>query len=134
MPWRFQCSDREQFSMLSFKAWLAPASVAVVLCANSAAQADCPAPFTVKDAAGNSQNIAEINDASNNCVFPDAITDGGGAANRAAVKAASTTPAATDPALVVGVSPNSLGCAGASIANTTSTAISLTANTQIING
>ena len=109
--------------MLSFKAWLAPAAVAAVLCANSAAQAACPAPFTVKDAAGASQNIAEINDASNNCVFPNAITDGGGAANRAAVKAASTTPAATDPALVVAASPNSLGCAGASIANTTVTPI-----------
>ena len=98
------------------------------------AQASCPSPFTVKDSTGTTQNVAEINDLSNNCVFPNAITDGGGAANRAAVKAASTAPAATDPALVVGLSPNSLGCAGASISNTTSTAISITANTQIITG
>lgn len=100
----------------------------------TAAQAACPSPFTVKDSTGTAQNVAEINDASNNCVFPSAITDGGGAANRAAVKAASTTPAATDPALVVGVSPNSLGCSGAGVANTTSTPISVTASTQIITG
>ena len=100
----------------------------------TAAQASCPSPFTVKDSTGTTQNVAEINDASNNCVFPNAITDGGGAANRAAVKAASTAPAATDPALVVSVSPNSLGCAGASVANTTSTPVSITASTQIITG
>jgi len=97
----------------------------------TAAQAACPSPFTVKDSTGTAQNVVEINDASNNCVFPSAITDGGGAANRAAVKAANTTPAATDPALVVGVSPNSLGCTGAGVANTTSTPISVTASTQI---
>jgi hypothetical protein len=108
--------------------------VAAAMGCGTSAQAACPSPFTVKDSTGTTQNVAEINDANNNCVFPNAITDGGGAANRAAVKAASTSPAAADPALVVGVSPNSLGCAGASIANTTSTPISLTANTQIISG
>ena len=114
--------------------WISAAAIAVAMIGASAAQAACPNPFTVKDATGTTQNVAEINDASNNCVFPNAITDGGGAANRAAVKAASTSPAATDPALVVGVSPNSLGCAGASIANSTSTPISITASTQIITG
>ena len=117
------------------KLWILTSLFTAAVGYGPVAQAACPSPFTVKDATGTSQNVAEINDArSNNCVFPNAITDGGGAANRAAVKAATTSPAATDPALVVGVSPNSLGCAGASIANTTSTAISLTANTQIING
>ncbi len=116
------------------KIWILAALVAAVVGCGTAARAACPSPFTVKDSTGTSQNVAEINDASNNCVFPNAITDGGGAANRAAVKAAGTSPAATDPALVVGVSPNSLGCAGASIANTASTPISVTANTQIIPG
>src|SRR5215469_9221726 len=114
--------------------WIWAAAFAAIIGCGTAAQAACPSPFTVKDATGTSQNVAEINDASNNCVFPNAITDGGGAANRAAVKAATTSPAATDPALVVGVSPNSLGCAGASIANTTSTPISITTTTQIISG
>jgi hypothetical protein len=100
----------------------------------SAAHAACPSPFTVKDAAGTTQNVAEVNDASNNCIFPNAITDGGGAANRAAVKAASTAPAATDPALVVTLSPNGGGCLGAGVANTSSTPISITANTNIITG
>lgn len=108
--------------------------IAAAMGCGTAAQATCPSPFTVKDSTGTTQNVAEINDASNNCVFPNAITDGGGAANRAAVKAASTSPAPTDPALVVGVSPNSLGCAGASVANTTSTPINITSNTQIITG
>jgi hypothetical protein len=114
--------------------WISAAAIAVAMIGASAAQAACPNPFTVKDASGTTQNVAEINDMSNNCVFPNAITDGGGAANRAAVKAASTSPAATDPALVVSVSPNSLGCAGASVANTTSTPVSITASTQIITG
>jgi hypothetical protein len=116
------------------KIWILAAVVAATVACGPAARAACPSPFTVKDSTGTSQNVAEINDASNNCVFPNAITDGAGAANRAAVKAASTAPAATDPALVVGVSPNSLGCAGASIANTTSTPISITSGTQIISG
>ena len=38
-----------------------------------------PGPFTVKDSTGTTQNVAEINDASNNCVFPNTITDGAGA-------------------------------------------------------
>ena len=114
--------------------WIWAAAFAAIIGCGTAAQAACPSPFTVKDSTGTSQNVAEINDAGNNCVFPNAITDGGGAANRAAVKAASTSPAATDPALVVGISPNSLGCAGAGIANTISTPINITANTQIISG
>ena len=108
--------------------------IGAAMSCGTGAQATCPSPFTVKDSTGATQNVAEINDVSNNCVFPNAITDGGGAANRAAVKSASTSPAATDPALVVGVSPNSLGCAGAGIANTMSTPINVTANTQIISG
>jgi hypothetical protein len=115
------------------KLWVAAALFAAVG-GCTAAQAACPSPFPVKDSTGTVQNVAEINDTSNNCVFPNAITDGGGAANRAAVKAATTVPAVTDPALVVSVSPNSLGCTGAGIANTTSTPISITANTQIITG
>ena len=114
--------------------WISAAAIAVAMIGDSAAQAACPNPFTVKDASGTTQNVAEINDASNNCVFPNAITDGGGAANRAAVKGPSTPPVATDPALVVTQSPNGLGCAGAGIANTTSTPVSITAGTQIITG
>jgi hypothetical protein len=116
------------------KIWILAVLIAAATGCGTAAQASCPSPFTVKDSTGTTQNVAEINDASNNCVFPNAITDGGGAANRAAVKAASTSPAATDPALVVGMSPNSLGCAGAGIANTMSTPINVTANMQIISG
>jgi hypothetical protein len=116
------------------KIWMLAVALAAVIGCGPAAQATCPSPFTVKDSTGTTQNVAEINDASNNCVFPNAITDGGGAANRAAVKAASTSPAATDPALVVTLSPNSLGCTGAGIANTTSTPISITTNTQIVTG
>ncbi len=116
------------------KIWILAVLIVAAMACGTAAQATCPSPFTVKDSTGTTQNVAEINDASNNCVFPNAITDGGGAANRAAVKAANTSPSAADPALVVGVSPNSLGCAGASIGNTTSTPINVTANTQIISG
>lgn len=116
------------------KIWILAASVAAAMGCGTEAHATCPSPFTVKDSAGTVQNVAGINDANNNCVFPNAITDGGGAANRATVKAGSSSPAAADPALVVGVSPNSLGCAGTSIANTTSTPISVTTNTQIISG
>jgi len=116
------------------KIWILAASVAAAMGCGTAAHAACPSAFTVKDATGSTQNVAGINDANNNCVFPNAITDGGGAANRAAVKAGSTSPAATDSALVISVSPNSLGCAGASIANTISTPISVTTTTQIISG
>jgi len=80
------------------KIWILAIPIAAAIGCGTAAQATCPSPFTVKDSTGTTQNVAEINDASNNCVFPNAITDGGGAANRAAVKAASTSPAATDPA------------------------------------
>jgi hypothetical protein len=114
--------------------WIWVAAIAVAMIDASAAQAACPSPFTIKDSTGTTQNVAEINDASNNCVFPNAITDGGGAANRAAVKAASTAPAATDPALVVAISPNGQGCGGSGVTNTTSTPISITANTRIIIG
>src|SRR5262249_35749388 len=100
----------------------------------TAAHAACPSAFTVKDATGSTQNVVGINNTNNNCVFPNAITDCGGAANRATVKAGSASPAPADPALVVGVSPNSLGCAGASIANTISTPINVTTSTQIISG
>ena len=119
---------------MMFRNWIMAALFAAAMGIGTPAQAVCPSPFTVKDSTGTAQNVAGINDASNNCVFPNAITDGGGAANRAAVKAASTGPVATDPALVVSVSPNSLGCAGMPITSTTSTPISITASTQIING
>ena len=99
------------------KIWILAASVAAAMGCGTAAHATCPSPFTVKDSTGTTQNVTGINDANNNCVFPNAITDGGGAANRAAVKAGSTSPAPVDAALVVSVSPNSLGCAGASIAS-----------------
>jgi hypothetical protein len=116
------------------KIWILTLLVAGAISCGSVAQAGCPSPFTVKDSTGATQNVAEINDASNNCVFPNAITDGGGAANRAAVKAASTVLLATDPALVVTISPNGQGCGGAGVANTTSTPISITANSRIITG
>ena len=54
--------------------------------------------------------------------------------NTITVKAASTTPVTTDTALVVGLSPNTLGCAGQSIANTKKATISQTASAQIIAG
>src|SRR5207237_1731340 len=50
--------------------------------------------------------------------------------NTVTVKAASTTPVATDTALVVGFSPNTLGCAGQSIANTKKAVLSQTASAQ----
>jgi hypothetical protein len=115
------------------KIWILAASVAAAMGCGTA-HATCPNPFTVKDSTGTTQNVAGINDATNNCVFPNAITDGSGAANRAAVKAGSVSPATADPALVVSVSPNSLGCAGASIANTVSTPINVTTSTQIVSG
>jgi hypothetical protein len=116
------------------KIWILAASVAAAMGCGTAAHATCPSPFTVKDSTGTTQNVAGINDANSNCVFPNAITDGGGAANRAAVKAGSTSPAATDPALVVSVSPNSLRCTGAGIANTISTPVNIAGSTQIITG
>ncbi len=54
--------------------------------------------------------------------------------NTVTVKAASTSPVASDTALVVGISPNTLGCAGQAIASTKKAALSQTASAQIITG
>jgi hypothetical protein len=78
--------------------------------------------------------LKEVTDGSGNLGPTQALCDGVALANCTAVKAASTSPAATDPAVVVAISPNSLGCAGASIANTVSTPISLTAGGTLISG
>jgi hypothetical protein len=81
--------------------------------------AACPSPITVKDASGTTQNMTTVLDASSNCESVSAIVDGAGT-NKMTVKAASTAPAATDLAAVVGISPNSpmvgtAGSAGASV-------------------
>jgi hypothetical protein len=68
--------------------------------------AACPSPFVAKDGTGASQNLASVNNGSNNCEFPYVIGDGAGATNFAAVKAASTAAVAGDPALAVTMSPN----------------------------
>jgi hypothetical protein len=101
------------------------------------AHAACPVPFAVRDGLGATQSMEAVNDASNNCEFVNTIGDGGGAANRAAVKAASTAPTATDPALVVSLSPNGTvnpGCAGQTIGNTLIAQVNLTASGRIITG
>ncbi len=63
--------------------------------------------------------------------LPVKLTDG---TNAVAVKAGSTSVSASDAVLAVGLSPNNLGCAGASIANTKIAVVNQTANTQIITG
>lgn len=55
---------------------------------------------------GTGANIKTVTDGSSNNGPVTAIGDGSALANIAAVKAASTAPGATDPALVVGISPN----------------------------
>ena len=54
--------------------------------------------------------------------------------NSISVKAGAATPVAADTALVVGLSPNTLGCAGQSIANTKKATLSQIASAQIITG
>jgi hypothetical protein len=63
--------------------------------------------------------------------FPAKLTDG---TNVAAIKAGSTSVSASDPALAVGLSPNNLGCAGASVANTQVAVVNTAANAQVIAG
>src|SRR5690242_11411017 len=69
--------------------------------------------ITTKDAAGVTQTFDVITDASSHFGAATATCDGTALAQCAAVKAASTAPVATDPALVVTLSPNAgLGAAG----------------------
>lgn len=56
---------------------------------------------------GTGANMKEVTDGSSNNVPVVSIGDGSAAANLAAVKAASTAAATTDPAVVVSLSPNS---------------------------
>jgi hypothetical protein len=72
---------------------------AFILC-SSQAMAVCPTPLTGKDAAGTTQNFGVTVDGSGNCYGNVGIVDGTNAANKAAVKAASTAAAQTDPAVV----------------------------------
>lgn len=60
----------------------------------------------VKDAAGNTKTYAVRTDGSGNFLADVVLCDGTAGANCAAVKAASTAAGATDPALVVAISPN----------------------------
>lgn len=62
--------------------------------------------ITVKDSTGTTQTYFIITNGSAQFVGAQAICDGAAAANCAAVKAASTAAAATDPAMVVAISPN----------------------------
>jgi len=67
---------------------------------------------TGKDAAGTTHTWDVITDGSGNFVWMQGICDGVAAAQCAAVKAASTAPAATDPSMVVTLSQNAgLGAA-----------------------
>ena len=102
-----------------------------LLLSSTAAFAACPSPYVSKDGNGTATNMAEINDASGNCVFPSAITDGGGAANRAAVKPASTAAVATDPAVVVAISPNSAAPPATAALQTTGNTALATINTTL---
>jgi hypothetical protein len=61
---------------------------------------------TGKDASGATHTWDVITDGSGNFVWMNGICDGTAAAQCAAVKAASTAAGATDPAMVVAVSPN----------------------------
>jgi hypothetical protein len=80
---------------------------ALLLCLwPAAAWATCASPISGKDGTGATINLGAVVDASSNCWGGNAIVDGTNAANKAAVKPASTAPAATDPALVVGLNPN----------------------------
>jgi hypothetical protein len=71
-----------------------------------AASATCSSPISGKDGTGATINLGAIVDGSSNCWGGSAVVDGTNASNKAAVKAASTAPASTDPALVVGLNPN----------------------------
>lgn len=75
--------------------------------------------------------------------FANIIVDGTSGSNRAAVKAASTAPVATDPALVVSISPNSVnangqttlsGSAPVAIASNQTTLAVAQDTTQLMNG
>lgn len=62
--------------------------------------------ITTKDASGVTQTFDVVTDGSGNFNAKSVTCDGTAAANCAAVKAASTAAGATDPALVVAISPN----------------------------
>lgn len=81
---------------------------ATLFCLTATASfAACPSPITGKDGGGTTQNFGSIVDGSGNCWGGVGIVDGTAAAYIAAVKAASTAVGASDPALAVGISPNS---------------------------
>ena len=107
-------------------------SLPVAIASNQTAIAQNVAQFggaaTVTGTGASGSGIPRVTVANDSQVKP---WDG---TNTVTVKAASTTPVATDTALVVGFSPNSLGCAGQSIANTRKAVISQTAGAQIITG
>ena len=71
-----------------------------------AASATCSSPISGKDGTGATITLGAVADASNNCWGGTSIVDGAAAANKAAVKAASTPPASTDTTLVVGFNPD----------------------------
>ena len=70
------------------------------------AWATCSSPISGKDGTGATINLGAVVDGSSNCWGGVSIVDGTAAANKAAVKAASTAAVATDPSLVVAISPN----------------------------
>lgn len=83
--------------------------VLAALLATSAAHATCTSPISSLNSTGATITLGATVDASNNCWGGTAIVDGTAAANKMAVKAASTAPLAADPAAVVALSPNSVG-------------------------
>src|SRR5215469_8159199 len=72
----------------------------------STVQAVCVSPLTGLDAAGTTRQFLTVLDGSSNCIGTSIIVDGTAGANKTAVKAASTAAVATDPALVIAISPN----------------------------
>lgn len=65
--------------------------------------------ITVLDSTSTTKTYAVITNGATNFISQMGVCDGTAAAQCAAVKAASTAPIATDPALVVALSPNSAG-------------------------
>lgn len=107
-------------------------SLPVVIASNQSAVSQNVAQFggaaTVTGTGASGSGIPRVTVSNDSQVKP---WDG---TNTISVKAASTTPVAADTSLVVGFSPNTLGCAGQSIANTKKAVLSQTASAQIITG
>ncbi len=90
------------------------------LIAPSIAHAACPSPFTMKDASAVSQNVAAVNDASNNCVFESAAAlavSYSGTLQSAAGASGNGTALTVTGTAAAAITVNCSGCSGGTLIN-----------------